>query len=1050
MIRILHLSDLHFSKSSLKDIKMFIYNALIKDLQSFHKEKLIDIIAITGDLIDMGGISFNSGTDEAFQSFLDDLLNPLLTELNIAKEHVFFTPGNHDIFRKADEKFEDVGLKNSLVSTEELNKFMDKNIAKGINRILPFKKFEKDFRKDFTQKIAISNFESTYSIIIGEMKIGINCLNSAWRCFDADDKDKLLLGERQITNARQIIENCELKICLVHHPIDWMAEFDRKNVFPFLVRDYNVLLCGHVHQGEAWANSNMHGTLLVSSAPANWYFGIRSKDREFSNGYSIVDFDETDRKIFIHNRRYVHSKEMYVKNTDIGDDDGTYRFDLPGLVDRKKIDKELMITDVVKKSSIQSLNENLLNYHTNSSAPKDINQIFVNPRIAEKKESEDNEEKEVEIQLESLIRDEGDIIIFGTKESGKTILLNKLLIDFTDRISVYHKIGIFIDFNDIGNKRFETIIIKFLGINISEFPRFLTEYNTVLLVDNLNFNQENLRRLKRLEKFKGDYPNCRIIATSFTLLENSIPLEYIKIDPAISFKVYQLRSFKTRHTKELIEKWFSCSDELDTPEKCKKILSVLLSLKLPRTPLAISMFLLIIEHQEDYKPLNHATMLENFIEKVFEKASKSEVLSEKFDYKNKERLLADIAYYMFSEDKENYRVHYYRLNTFIHDYLQRKKFEFQSEKLLTHFLEKGILITESNETDNYVSFRFNCFFQYFLMKKMEFDSKFRDFVLSEENILKFYNEVDYYTGINRDKTFVLKSLIKYMELKYNDIMKKINDLKNTYDTAFITKSSFASTLDDNFTQSLFEAPKPKEEEIDYITDEILENSKPEKGIQKKLPQLSHTQILERLWALSARVLRNTEETEEEHLKSKSYQKVLKCSLAYAFIYKIYLDNYLDEIAGKEALSANLVITNSVLPLLHQIILHNLLGTGKLSVIIREKIEADLKDDQISELEKYMSIFIYADIGGHKFEKYIKEFVKSIKLHCIYDVTLFKLISYYFLRSKGKESDLYYENLIAETIVRSKGLKKVRKGRIMEDYRKKKTEHKKEEEETDDN
>ena len=59
MIRIVHLSDIHLNKKTLKDAEQFVIKALIKDLKKYSDEKRIDLIFITGDLIDRGGESFN-------------------------------------------------------------------------------------------------------------------------------------------------------------------------------------------------------------------------------------------------------------------------------------------------------------------------------------------------------------------------------------------------------------------------------------------------------------------------------------------------------------------------------------------------------------------------------------------------------------------------------------------------------------------------------------------------------------------------------------------------------------------------------------------------------------------------------------------------------------------------------------------------------------------------------------------------------------------------------------------------------------------------------
>jgi predicted NACHT family NTPase len=115
------------------------------------------------------------------------------------------------------------------------------------------------------------------------------------------------------------------------------------------------------------------------------------------------------------------------------------------------------------------------------------------------------------------------------------------------------------------------------------------------------------------------------------------------------------------------------------------IILIFSTLNIPRTPLAVSMFLWIIEQQENYKPINNATMLENFIERLFKKQSSSEIYSEKFDYRNKERLLAEISFFMYSNKQINYRVSKRDLIKFIYDHLRALKFGFQEDEVLNEF-----------------------------------------------------------------------------------------------------------------------------------------------------------------------------------------------------------------------------------------------------------------------------------------------------------------------------------------------------------------------------
>jgi hypothetical protein len=52
---------------------------------------------------------------------------------------------------------------------------------------------------------------------------------------------------------------------------------------------------------------------------------------------------------------------------------------------------------------------------------------------------------------------------------------------------------------------------------------------------------------------------------------------------------------------------------------------------------------------------------------------------------------------------------------------------------------------------------------------------------------------------------------------------------------------------------------------------------------------------------------------------------------------------------------------------------------------------------------------------------------------MHDMTLYKLIFYYHFRSKSKESDIIFQNLIADLIIKSQKRPKANKGSIINDY-----------------
>lgn len=181
MIRIVHLSDLHLKMNELEDFESFIMKALIKDLKKFNEGKEIDIIAFSGDLIDRGGNSFENGIDEAFQYFECFVIEPIAKELGLSKEKFFFSPGNHDIDKSADEDFEDNGLTEKFKSIESVNDYINAEHLKCSKRVIPFKKFESEYWKDSSNYYEPTKLNSSYKIKFNGYEVGITCFNTSWR-----------------------------------------------------------------------------------------------------------------------------------------------------------------------------------------------------------------------------------------------------------------------------------------------------------------------------------------------------------------------------------------------------------------------------------------------------------------------------------------------------------------------------------------------------------------------------------------------------------------------------------------------------------------------------------------------------------------------------------------------------------------------------------------------------------------------------------------------------------------------------------------------------
>lgn len=1027
-MRIVHISDFHIAQNNIEDLRNYVIKPLLEDLSKANVETAIDLVVFSGDLVDKAGASFGKDIELAFFVFQEEVIEPIMDAINLPIQRFFFIPGNHDVVRTEDLLMNESGLKSMLKSSEDVNAFIDAGGTDGIKRVLPFKAFEKEFYQGFDGEYYHSNFNSNFKWKIGIQNVGITCFNSSWRCYDSkNDKKNIILGERQITRSREYIEECDIKIGILHHPLDEFADFEAKQIEGMLIKDYDILLFGHVHEASNWSKSNMHGSTITSVSPSNWSTNVRNQSLSFANGYSIIDYKKGETAVINH-RRYSHLREEFVANTELGSDSesGKTFYELPSTKEAIKRDTEYSIIEKIKEVHLNALDQHLISYETDTIAPKKVEDIFVLPRIVQKEEEKVNEEVAVVVETIFTIEDicgyEENLLLVGAKEAGKTILMDRILLEITDSYSSYRKIPVYINFEEVQTNRIETIISRYLNIGIHEVKKeILQNYNLVLLIDNIKFDNKYKTLLRNLEEFLTVNPAVSVIATCTTNTEGEVPVEALNQTILELFKPAFIKGFKTKEIRQLMEKWFSGNRRfLDRANELERLIKTLSSLNISRTPLAISMFLWIIEKQENYAPVNNTQMLENFLERLLSKTAGNEVYSADFNYKNKDRLLTEIALEMYGKNQLNYRLTYQDIRNFIHTNLKVKKFDFNEETLLQYFIQTGIFTVEKEGMDRFVKFKFACFFQFFLMKNIDKDKAFKEHVLSEENYLHFVDELDYYSGLNIDDVDLLKLTVDRMFSEYSDFLTKIESIQHTYDNPFETLNTLTKQLTPSDIEKVTSNEhKQTEDDLDRVHDQSL-SEKHDTKIIKKDNEIHPFTRLERLWILAAKVLKNTEEIKEEHLKTEAFTKIMKCSIAFATIYKHILIKHLENKDNDEQNKEQFNFIGKFLPVIHQVLLYQTMGTGKLTIVLQEKIEEIIEDESSSDLEKFLCVFIYADLKGKHKVRYINQLIKNSKRYYIKDMIFMKLMEYYFRKDTTKPEEEIYKNLLGDLLTKDDG------------------------------
>lgn len=227
-------------------------------------------------------------------------MEPLLEALKLGKDRIFFCPGNHDIQRNLDSKMTERGTYDSLTSTDVINNFLeDENEAvRSMQRIIPFKTFEKSFMEGVHSSIShkLTNLHSVYKVVISGLKVGICCLNTAWRCYDSSkDQGRIVLGTKQIIDSLPILSDCDIRIALSHHHYSWMRAFEINDIAKLIVSNFNIYFCGHTHSPSEELTIKPFGRTFTLVAPGILSHNIVAQDK-YQNGFSIVDYDTESHK----------------------------------------------------------------------------------------------------------------------------------------------------------------------------------------------------------------------------------------------------------------------------------------------------------------------------------------------------------------------------------------------------------------------------------------------------------------------------------------------------------------------------------------------------------------------------------------------------------------------------------------------------------------------------------------------------------------------------------------------------------------------------------
>ncbi len=270
-LRWLHLSDIHLGAEDGYGHDI-VLNALVDAFRDGGTlaERRPNVVFCTGDVAHSGKPGQYAAAGQLFAD--------LSATTGVPLDRIFLVPGNHDLDR-------------NLVSKAFPLKLADVDAADAFfgpagldDREIAFRRFRAyaDFQRDrFGRPLDHARPYTLARCTVGSEVVDVLCMNTAWLSHQDDAQGKLVLGERLVRQALKDLAAAAgppatVRVALMHHPLDWLCDFERDRVRGLLLEGVDFLLHGHLHMQRPEAVVGPEGSAAVLAAGAA-YQGRRSE-----------------------------------------------------------------------------------------------------------------------------------------------------------------------------------------------------------------------------------------------------------------------------------------------------------------------------------------------------------------------------------------------------------------------------------------------------------------------------------------------------------------------------------------------------------------------------------------------------------------------------------------------------------------------------------------------------------------------------------------------------------------------------------------------------
>lgn len=845
-MRILHISDLHTPAVIVEGQKRLVA-ALLADVTSLDRERRIDIVIFSGDLT-------HDGSAEAFASARQLLLDPLSQVL--PGRRVILTPGNHDVDRREINEFIESGLQQRLTDGERLAGLLKDSdtFDQARRRLCGWDAFDSAFYEAGDRE-AVGPLAQVHRLELDGCGVGVAVLNSAWRASGGEgNRGRLILGAQNTRDAIAAIDQDELRLVVMHHPLSWVAEFDALSNRGLLESHGVFVFTGHEHTPDPASEITTRGAALYSRA------GCLYAGSDYSNSYTVLDLDPRARDVTITLRRWWPQREEFDQATDLHRE-GRFQPPWPARANALPT-QNTSITEVLAPLAEIAQEQSLIASDLTLGASATVSDLLVDPQFwpVPNKEAIDaavpQERRPKPVGALDALTQTRVLIVSGEHSSGVT---SSLLWMLEKHFRLY---GTALPAYVSSDERFSLGRLNqaLSGVQATSESKNGESIQLVLAVDDVDLTDR--RAQARLVRFIEDHPNVTLVLGCH---EDQHAVIGKALDaPGIPFEEVFLAPFGRREMRQLISRIAGPN----STELVKRVLNVIHGQGLARNPLNVAALVAVVTREEDLTELNESGLLQSYVTILLENPVAVDPEGLAMDYRRREHFLSQFAQHLVNINRT--RLSRRECEQFVLDYYERLGWVSESAgQLLDSLIRRRVL----SQHEAGVGFRYAALLHLFAAKAATEDEVFASTLLADP--VRYASIIRHVAGLRRSDAGLLKAVGE----KAVALMRAAAPGVDVEQFELMQDQGGWSRIDDldEVRQLVRPAPPPPtEEELDELYEDIAEEPSQVEGAEAFPPSTDATGM-EQLGppvGLLASVLKSSELVADIKLKTEMLREVV--------------------------------------------------------------------------------------------------------------------------------------------------------------------------------